>query len=114
MIVYAIIDIRSSSDHPLGDAVETFVRREDAERYIEKVRGDGPDLASYLRIEERVGGTSCRRGDFPRTRERPLGGGRSEGKNWGIGYLGLRRPRAVRPPSCEGLHRNAQLARRRS
>jgi len=53
MIVYAIIDLRSSPDHPLGDAVETFVRREDAERFIEEVRGDDPDLASYLRIEER-------------------------------------------------------------
>jgi hypothetical protein len=33
--------------------VETFVRREDAERFIEDVRGDDPALASYLRIEER-------------------------------------------------------------
>jgi hypothetical protein len=36
-----------------GDAVETFVRREDAERFIEEVRGDDPEMASYLRIEER-------------------------------------------------------------
>jgi len=28
-------------------------RREDAERFIEEVRGDDPDLASYLRIEKR-------------------------------------------------------------
>jgi hypothetical protein len=27
--------------------------REDAERFIEEVRGDDPALASYLRIEER-------------------------------------------------------------
>jgi hypothetical protein len=53
VIVYAIIDERSSPDHPLGDAVETFVRREDAEPFIEEVRSDDPDLASYLRIEER-------------------------------------------------------------
>jgi hypothetical protein len=53
VIVYAIIDLRSSPDHPLGDAVETFLRREDAERFIEEVRGDDPDLASHLRIEER-------------------------------------------------------------
>ena len=53
MIVYAIIDLRSSPDHPLGDAVEIFVCREDAERFIEEVRGDDPDLASFLRIEER-------------------------------------------------------------
>lgn len=58
--VYAIIDIRSSPDHPLSDAVETFLRREDAERFIEKVRGEAPDLARYLRIEEcepEAGGT---------------------------------------------------------
>ena len=30
-----------------------FVRREDAERFIEEVRGDEPELASTLRIEER-------------------------------------------------------------
>ena len=53
MIVYAIIDLRSSPDHPLGDAVETFVRREDAERFIEEVRGDDPVIAAKLRIEER-------------------------------------------------------------
>ena len=48
MLVYAIIDVRSSTTRPLGDAVETFVRREDAKRFIEEVRGDDPDLASYL------------------------------------------------------------------
>jgi hypothetical protein len=36
-----------------GDAMETFIRREDAERFIEEVRGDEPELASRLRIEER-------------------------------------------------------------
>ena len=33
--------------------IETFVRREDAERFIEEVRGDDPELASNLRTEER-------------------------------------------------------------
>jgi hypothetical protein len=42
VIVYAIIDLRSSPDHPLGDAVETFVRREDAERFVEEVSGGDP------------------------------------------------------------------------
>jgi hypothetical protein len=32
--------------------LETFTRREE-ERLIEEVRGGDPDLASYLRIEER-------------------------------------------------------------
>ena len=30
-----------------------FIRREDAERFVEEVLGDEPKLASYLRIEER-------------------------------------------------------------
>jgi hypothetical protein len=38
---------------PLGDAIETFIRRADAERFVEEVRRDDPELASYLRIEER-------------------------------------------------------------
>ena len=53
MLVYAIVDTRSSLTHPLGDAVETFVRREEAERFVEEVRGDDPELALHLRIEER-------------------------------------------------------------
>jgi hypothetical protein len=36
VIVHAILDLRSSPDHPLGDAIETFIRREDAERFIEE------------------------------------------------------------------------------
>ena len=52
MLVSAIVDGRSSPDHPLGDAVETFVRREDAEQFIARgVRRDDPEIASYLRIE---------------------------------------------------------------
>jgi hypothetical protein len=44
---------RSSPDHPLGDAVENFLRREDAERFLAEVRGDDPELAAFLRVEER-------------------------------------------------------------
>ena len=36
-----------------GDGIETFIRREDAERFIEEVHGDDPELASYLRVDER-------------------------------------------------------------
>jgi len=43
VLVYAIHDLRSSPDHPLGDAIETFVRRKDAERFIDEVRGDDPE-----------------------------------------------------------------------
>lgn len=48
-----IVNAPSSPNHPLGDAVDTFIRREDAERFIEEVRGDDLELASHLRIEER-------------------------------------------------------------
>jgi hypothetical protein len=53
VIVYAVVDDALSSDFPLGDAIETFIRREDAERFIEEVRGDEPQVAAKLRIEER-------------------------------------------------------------
>jgi hypothetical protein len=33
------------------------VFREDAERFVEEVRGDDPELASYLQIEERESGS---------------------------------------------------------
>jgi hypothetical protein len=59
VIVYAVIDDVLSPDFPLGDSLEVFIRREDAERFIEEVRGDDPELAAKLRIEEReleVGG----------------------------------------------------------
>jgi len=48
-----MIELRSSPHHPLGDAVETFIRSEDAKRFIEEVGGDDPEVASYVRIEER-------------------------------------------------------------
>ena len=53
MIVYGVVDDALSPDFPLGDSLEVFVRREDAERFIEEVRGDDPDVAGKLRIEER-------------------------------------------------------------
>ena len=48
-----ILDERSSATNPLGEAVETFMRPEDAEGFIEEVRNNDSELASYLRIEER-------------------------------------------------------------
>jgi len=53
VLAYAVVDDSPSPSTPLCDAVETFIRRGDAERLIEEVPGDDPDLASYLRIEER-------------------------------------------------------------
>ena len=34
-------------------SLEVFVRREDAERFIEEVRGDDREVAAKLRVEER-------------------------------------------------------------
>jgi hypothetical protein len=42
-----------SPDFPLGVELEVLIRREDAERFLEEARGGDPDLASYLRNEER-------------------------------------------------------------
>ena len=53
MIVCAVVDDALSPDFPLGNAIETLIRREDAERFIEEVRGDDPELAAKLRVEER-------------------------------------------------------------
>jgi hypothetical protein len=53
VIVYPFVDDSLSSDFPLGEAVETFIRREDAQRFIEEVRRDAPELAARLRIAER-------------------------------------------------------------
>lgn len=53
MLVSAIIDEGVSLASPLGDAVDVFMRREDAERFVAEVRGDEPELAEQLRVEER-------------------------------------------------------------
>ena len=53
MIVYAVVAESLLQTFPLGDALEVYIRREDAERFIEEVCGDDPELVSYLRIEER-------------------------------------------------------------
>jgi len=53
VIVYAVVDDALSREFPLGDSLEVFVVREDAERFEEVRGGDDPELASRLRIEER-------------------------------------------------------------
>ena len=53
MIVYAIVDDALSPDFPLGVELDVFVQREDAERFIEEVRSDDPEVAAQLRTEER-------------------------------------------------------------
>ena len=63
LIVFAVVHTRSSPDHPLGDAVETFIRHEDAACFVEEVRGDGSgarELPAYRGAGTRgvAGGTS--------------------------------------------------------
>ena len=58
MRVFVILDDRTSLEHPLGEAVDVLLSREDAERFIAEVRGDDAELASHLRIEERELGDS--------------------------------------------------------
>jgi hypothetical protein len=53
MLVYAIRDLSLSPSTPLREAVDVFIWREDAERFIEEVERDEPELAERLWIEER-------------------------------------------------------------
>ena len=46
MISFAVVGDALSPDFPLRDSLEVFIRREDAERFIEEVRDDDPELAS--------------------------------------------------------------------
>ena len=48
-----MVDDALSPDFPLSVDLEVFIRREDAERFIDEVRGDDPEVAEKLRIEER-------------------------------------------------------------
>jgi hypothetical protein len=45
-------------NHPLGEAIETFVRRENAERFVDEVRGDDRSTRATCgsRSETRGGG----------------------------------------------------------
>ena len=49
MRVYLILDKRSTATNPLGEAVETFIRREDVERFIQEFAATTTWPASYLR-----------------------------------------------------------------
>ena len=63
VVVYAVIDDALSPDFPLGVELEVFIRREDAERFIEEVRGDDPEMSSRVtepQAEVRRRGASAR------------------------------------------------------
>jgi hypothetical protein len=53
MLVSVVIDDALSPTFPLGDALDVYVRREDAEHFIEEIRGGEPELAKPLPIEDR-------------------------------------------------------------
>lgn len=53
MLVYAIVDDSLSPTTPLGESIDVFIGREDAQRFVEEIRGDDPERAAHLRIEER-------------------------------------------------------------
>ncbi|HEX2346138.1 MAG TPA: hypothetical protein VHI12_06110 [Gaiellaceae bacterium] len=53
VLVYAVVDAALSPEFPLGDSLEVFIRRKDAERFVAEVRGDDPEIAAALRLEER-------------------------------------------------------------
>ena len=54
MVVYLVLEDRSSDSSPLGQAIDTFVRREDAERFIASVPRDHRKLAEQLRVVARA------------------------------------------------------------
>ena len=44
MILYAVVDDALSPDFPLGVELKVFIRREEADRFIEEVRATIPSL----------------------------------------------------------------------
>jgi len=50
VIVCAVVDDALSPDVPLGDSLEVFVRRDDAEQLTEDVRGNTPELTGRYGI----------------------------------------------------------------
>lgn len=66
--LYAVVDTRSSPDLPRRDAIETFLHREDAERFVEEVRTEDAERAGHLGIEERERKTSIVSGPVSRRR----------------------------------------------
>ena len=55
--VSVVVTTGVTNSHPreptTGVELEVFIRAMDAVRFVEELRGDDPELASYLRIEER-------------------------------------------------------------
>lgn len=45
MIICAVVDDGLSPAFPLGVELEVFIRGEDADRFVEEIRGDDPEVA---------------------------------------------------------------------
>jgi hypothetical protein len=58
VLVYGVID-DSISPSSFWAVLEVSIRREDAQRLIEEIRSDDPELARQLRIEERELESGC-------------------------------------------------------
>lgn len=88
MLVYCVVDLTFSSTLQLGTSLETFLRLEDAEsfvedvrrdderledaeRFVEDVRGDEPELVRYLRIVDRELEAATRTSRWTLTSYRP-------------------------------------------
>jgi len=66
VIVYAVVDHALSPDFPLGDAIETLIRREDAERSIAEW------AATIPRWRRSCGSRGSRRPRIPHSRPAEL------------------------------------------
>jgi hypothetical protein len=69
VIVYAVVDDTLSPTSPLGDAIETFIRREDAERFVEEVCA-ATSLSSRATCRSRSANSLAERGRFENRRRR--------------------------------------------
>ena len=54
VIVHALVDDRDEPGHPLGDTVEVYLRRDDAECSLAGIVGDEPDWEPFFEVVEVV------------------------------------------------------------
>jgi hypothetical protein len=95
VIVYAVVDDALSPDFPLGVELEVFIGREDAERFIEEVRGDDPEVGGEA--ADRGAGARGGRAELdthPQVR-RPADAGLPESKTGRLEVPAVRQDKAV-------------------
>ena len=59
VIVYALVDDRDDPGHPLGDTVDVYLRRDDAEQDLAGIVDDEPGWAPYFSVLEVELVTGC-------------------------------------------------------